>query len=234
MPAWRLTALLSWVWGQRVGLTAETCQDVYKTAFKGQSSVKPAAVGDLYFKYCKKNMRVSSAKSMDELCKPLVTKAENKMLWVPPDTEVTPEIACKSVDALKQDYPEHAAEFQSRSDAKATAAEEERKVREALSSKAKELSKLAGDDLEAIMREAAKELSEKVRSRLEATIAGALGADAQGERSTKIVTTILETLELGHRGLLTKVSQKKDEAVGTWLQQEAKAKREAGATRAEL
>jgi len=74
-------------------LAAETCIDMYKIAFEGKKKVPPADVGKLFKQYCIKNMKVSSAKSMEELCDPMGKKADEKMAWVPPETNVTPEIA---------------------------------------------------------------------------------------------------------------------------------------------
>merc|ERR1719433_584132 len=106
--------LASAVW--RAG--AQGCVDTYKAVLKkpGGGTILPAEVGPLYLKWCKKNMKVSSAKSMDELCAPLARKAEEKMKWVPPELAVTPELTCKSVDKLKEEFPEQvaAAEAQQR------------------------------------------------------------------------------------------------------------------------
>merc|ERR1719245_1650075 len=90
-----------------VGLGAATpCTDTYTDAFKPhKGTVLPKNVGALYKTWCKKNMKVSSAKSMDELCAPLVKKVESKMIYIPEETEVTPEMACEQVDSLKKMFP---------------------------------------------------------------------------------------------------------------------------------
>merc|ERR1719491_2245577 len=54
-------------------------------------------------------MKSGSAKSMDELCAPIVRKVEDKMIWVPEDENMTPELVCKTIDQLKKEFPEHAA-----------------------------------------------------------------------------------------------------------------------------
>mmetsp|Transcript_36404 Transcript_36404/g.79496 ORF Transcript_36404/g.79496 Transcript_36404/m.79496 type:complete len:190 (+) Transcript_36404:915-1484(+) len=86
---------------------AQQCMEMYKTAFGKQGNASPKAVGDLVFAYCKTNLKLSSAKSMDELCRPMVRKAEDKMRHFPPNEVVTPELACKSVEELAELFPAH-------------------------------------------------------------------------------------------------------------------------------
>lgn len=213
---------------------SETCVDVYTAAFKGRKSVKPTDVGELYFTYCKKNMRVSSAKSMDELCKPLVRKVEDKMLWVPPDMDVTPDMVCKSADALKKDFPQHAAAAQAGADARFKEANAEKEEREALAKSAKLLSAKFNEEVHRILTESGEGLRDKLLTRAREV----LGTSSLDEHDVKLVSSITEAMVLGLRGLETKVSQKKDEALKVWVNAEAKrrlvAKSSLGAGRKEL
>jgi len=222
------------------GYAADTCIDMYKTAFKGHTKIAPGEVGQLYRTYCKKNMRVSSAKSMDELCLPLVKKVEDKMLWVPATTEMTPEIVCKSVDQLKKDFPEHATSMLMEQEGKLKESRAAQAAKDELSKKAKELSTGIGASVQGALAKVTSELTAKLKEDMENHMNRIVGDDANQDRKAKLVSTILESVSLGLRGIETKVNQKKDEALKSWLsgelkdlQQKAKTK-EAAAAKKEL
>merc|ERR1712190_258415 len=121
-----------------------------------KGSVKPKEVGPVYFQYCKKNMKVSSAKSMDELCQPMVKKIEEKMVWVPSDTDVTPEIVCKTADELKTAYPDHASTMGEKEKERLKEENAAKAAKDALAKKAKDLSAGMAADLKAVLEEASK------------------------------------------------------------------------------
>jgi len=210
------------------GASASACEETYATAFKATAGVAaPKDVGRLYNEWCKKNMRVSSAKSMDELCAPLVRKVEQKMVWVPPDAEVTPEIACEGVEKLKARFPEHIAIAEAQM--KSSTSDEARK-RELMDS-----AKKLNAKLEAKMREAlgswgkalVKDLGEIVRSgSLEI-----LGESSPEVPREELAKTMESAASLSVRGVETKLLQKLQEALGTWA---SKASKELAAKKAEL
>mmetsp|Transcript_97994 Transcript_97994/g.179534 ORF Transcript_97994/g.179534 Transcript_97994/m.179534 type:complete len:260 (-) Transcript_97994:147-926(-) len=202
------------------GAEAQECIKMYKEAFKGISRIPPKQVGGLFLKYCKKNMKMGSVKSMDELCAPIVKKVEDKMLWVPEDESVTPEIVCKTIDDLKKDYPEHAAN--------AAGIEEARKKREGavesakkeLAGKAKLLGGQIADELKAALGKEGEKMAAELQKKITSHVESALGP--MDKRKEKIVKQIMETVTLGMRGLETKTNQKKEEVMKEWLQAEAK------------
>eukprot|EP00928_Gymnodinium_smaydae_P058564 TRINITY_DN41754_c0_g1_i1.p1 TRINITY_DN41754_c0_g1~~TRINITY_DN41754_c0_g1_i1.p1 ORF type:complete len:276 (+),score=59.27 TRINITY_DN41754_c0_g1_i1:51-830(+) len=194
----------------------QACIDMYKEAFKGQAGIKPASVGDVYFKHCKKTMRLDSAKSNDELCKPLVKKVEEKMLFVPPDTDVTPEIVCKTKDQLKADYPEQAAVAEA-AGKEVSAADA---LREELNKKAKAVSGKIGDDIKQSLNQASEDMIASLRPKIEANLADAFGAIDEGK--AKVVSGMMDALKLALRGVETKIQQKKDDSIKEILVQETK------------
>merc|ERR1719491_1963611 len=104
---------------------------------------------------------------MDELCAPLVKKVEDKMVWVPADTLVTPEIACDNVDNLKKKFPEQVAV--------AEAAMKNAGAGDAEKKKALETAKKLKASLEGVVKETmgdwskklVEELGEKLRAKSE-------------------------------------------------------------------
>lgn len=194
------------------------CIDMYTTAFKNQGpKIDPAEVGELYMTYCKKNMRVSSAKSMDELCGPIVKKVEEKMRWVPQETSVTPEIVCKTIDQLKEQFPEHAKVTQAQAGAEMDESRKQDAAKQELGSKAKELSTKFGEDLKASVAEASEILAKGFRQKMEIRAKEVLGSKGEGPAVTKMLSAITEQLTLGLRGLETKANQKRDEAMKEWV-----------------
>merc|ERR1712125_28890 len=127
-----------------------------------------------------------------------------KMQWVPPDVEVTPEIACKGIDALKKEYPDHAVSVQQSVDAKVSEEAAEKRGREKLAHAAKDMSVQLGDEFKAIISEATltKEAQKRLVLRLQETLKAdkdliqAIGDDAL-PRAEKVVTAMVEQLTLG-------------------------------------
>lgn len=202
------------------GAEAQECIKMYKEAFKGLARIEPKKVGGLFLKYCKKNMKMGSVKSMDELCAPIVKKVEDKMLWVPEDVSVTPEIVCKTVDELKKEFPEHAAN--------AAGIEEARKKREGvvesakkeLAGKAKILGGKIAEELKQSLGKEAEKMAAELQKKITAHVESTLGP--MDKPKEKMVKQIMETVTLGMRGLETKTNQKKEEVMKEWLQAEAK------------
>mmetsp|Transcript_14632 Transcript_14632/g.29699 ORF Transcript_14632/g.29699 Transcript_14632/m.29699 type:complete len:235 (-) Transcript_14632:305-1009(-) len=216
--AWRCLAVCI------VGAAADGCADVYKAVLKRPSGavIRPKEVGGLYSKWCKKNMKVSSAKSMDELCAPLVRKIEEKMRWVPADEDVTPEMACASVEKLKEQFPAQveAAEAQLK-----LAAAEEKKHKDIVD-KAKELKSKLASELKEVLGASTKDLLASIgvgaRGKAEEVLGGSLGAPGEA-----MVKQLEDAAQLASRGVETKLLQKLDEVVGNWAsaaRKEAKAK----------
>jgi hypothetical protein len=203
------------------GRANEQCLEMYRTAFKGKAPVKPADVGSLYLTYCKKNMRVGSAKSMDELCQPIVKKVEDKMVWVPPDVEVTPDLVCKTMDQIKEAFPEHAALM---ADGEATRKQkedvEEAKKKE-LAAKAKTLGSKIEQEVVDVFKKAGESMSKDLSERIKTHAKEVLGGEFDA-RKEKMVKKILESITLGMRGLETKTKQKADESLKEWAALESK------------
>jgi len=198
-----------------------TCIDMYKTAFKGKAPVKPADVGKLYLTYCKKNMRVGSVKSMDELCQPIVKKVEDKMVWVPPETEVTPELVCKTMDQIKQEFPDHAATMSESEAARKKNEDAEEAEKKKIAEKAKTLGARIQEDLSDVLKKAGESVATEMRQRLEKHAAELLGGDMDKHKE-KILSKILETVTLGMRGVETKAKQKSEESLKEWAISESK------------
>merc|ERR1712039_1159983 len=131
------------------------------------------------------------------------------------DTDLTPEIVCKTIDQLKADYPEHAVEM--------AAQEESRKKKEDSGQKkllalAQGMSDKLAAEIKAAMADAQQALLKDLETRLLATIEKAVaGSATMGPPETKLVASLVEATKLGHRGLETKVTQKKDEALKNWI-----------------
>lgn len=209
----------------------ETCQSIYEGLFEAfDGKVKPNAVGDLYKGYCKKNMKSSSAKSMDVLCQPLVEKVEEKMRWVPPDHDVTADLVCLSLDKIKAEFPEYAE--------KAVALQKQQENTEAgLKKKNVETGKKLSAEIQKEIKEAigshktalVKELGEKMKAKVDKV----LGEDAVPEAVTKMLKWITDQADLNLKGVETKLLQTTEKAVGGWIQDTAKAQA-AKAKKAEL
>merc|ERR1712190_104136 len=169
----------------------------------------------------KKNMRVGSVKSMDELCQPIVKKVEDKMVWVPPDFAVTPEIVCKTMDQIKAEFPEHAKTMSVSEAAKKKTEDAEEAAKKQLAEKAKVLVANMEKDLSAILKKAggtaSKELTDSFHKHLEQDLGGEMD-----KRKEKMISKVLETITLGIRGLETKAKQKSDESINEWLVNEAR------------
>mmetsp|Transcript_51784 Transcript_51784/g.150363 ORF Transcript_51784/g.150363 Transcript_51784/m.150363 type:complete len:239 (-) Transcript_51784:79-795(-) len=193
---------------------ADGCTDMYEVVLKRPAGVQitPAEVGGLYSKYCKKNMKVSSAKSMDELCAPLVRKIEEKMRWVPPDFDVTPEIACKSVDKLKEQFPERVATAEAQLQ---QAGAEEKKAKEVLD-KAKVLKNKLSTELKDVIADWGKELVARLGARVRKEAEEVIGPDFSQPPKDALAKQLEDAAALASRGLETKLVQKLDEAVGGW------------------
>jgi len=201
---------------------SKQCVEMYTTAFKDakKKTLQPSEVGKVYLQYCKKNMRVGSAKSMDELCQPIVKKVEDKMIWVPTDFEVSPELVCKTLDQIKEQFPEHAA---SMAEGEATRKKEE-SAEEAQRKQLAGLAKSAGakieQDIVDVLKKALDTASTELKGKLVAHVNeanGALGGGAWGKKEDKFVSSILESISLGIRGVETKAKQKKQEVLQEWL-----------------
>lgn len=204
------------------------CIEQYKTAFKGHLPVHAKDVAAHYNTYCKKSMKSGSTKSMDELCRPIVKKVESKMTWVPADDEVTPEIVCKTVEQIKEMFPDHAAkqgESEAANKKQEDAAEAEKKV---LSEKAKALTGNIQKELADVfsIMDMKSEKTKDLKNRINKQVLDVLGGEMDA-RKEKMVTKILETITLGMRGLETKAKQKTDESLKEWLVSEMKEKAKA-------
>jgi len=219
------------------GLANDTCLDMYKTAFKGKAPVKSSDVGGLYLKYCKKNMRSSSAKSMDDLCRPIVKKVEDKMAWVPADAEVTPELVCKTLDQIKAQFPDHAATVGATVNAAKAVEDAEESDKVNLAKKAKVLGSKIEQELAVVLKNAGEAAAKELKEKIGKQVKEVLGGDID-QRKEKLISKILETITLGMRGLETKSKQKTDEGLKEWLISEskelAKARKEAGGKKTEL
>lgn len=200
----------------------DSCNDMYKAILKRPKGAKvsPAEVGGLYFEYCKKNMKVSSAKSMDDLCAPLVKKIQEKMQWVPSEVAVTPEIACKSVDKLKEEFPEQVAVAEVQIKA---AGEDEAKHRQ-LMEKAKLLRGTLVDEVRTVIDKWGRGLVKDLGALLREKTEEVLGSDFGQAPKQALAKQVEEAASLASRGVETKLIQKLDEAVGSWA---ALAKKEA-------
>jgi hypothetical protein len=203
------------------GQANPTCIDMYKTAFKGKAKVKPAEVGKLYLTYCKKNMRVGSVKSMDELCQPIVKKVEDKMVWVPPEENVTPELVCKTMDQIKAEFPEHVKVMEKSEDARKKVENAEEAERKALADKAKVLGSKFAQDLTGILKKTGEAASKELKESFVKNIKESFGGELD-DRKEKMISKILETVTLGIRGLETKAKQKSEESIKEWLIVEAR------------
>mmetsp|Transcript_11828 Transcript_11828/g.19417 ORF Transcript_11828/g.19417 Transcript_11828/m.19417 type:complete len:234 (-) Transcript_11828:96-797(-) len=200
---------------------AQTCIQMYKDAFKGKAKVKPAEVGKLYMNYCKKNMRVGSAKSMDELCQPIVKKVEDKMVWVPDDVEVVPELVCKTLDQIKAEYPEHAKLMAESEEARKRHEDVEEAEKKKIAANAKAFGASVAQDLAEVLKKAGETASKELEERMQKHVE-VLGGEMD-ERKKKMISKILESVTLGIRGLETKTKQKSEESVKEWLVYEARA-----------
>lgn len=202
------------------GEGASACVTTYTTVLKASKApqVLPAEVPDLYKAWCKKNMKVSSAKSMDELCAPMVSKIKDKMLWVPADAEVTPEMACDSVEKLKERFPEHMAIAEAK--LKDTASDEA--ARKALLAKAKELKEKLSVEVRDVVGTWGASLVSELGERLKSKASEVLGPDSPVGPQEALVKTLVEAAGLSSRGIETKLLQKLEESVGGWASKAAK------------
>jgi len=202
------------------GIAASACVDTYTQVFKVRKGAKvaPSEVGALYTTWCKKNMKVSSAKSMDELCAPLARKVEEKMMWVPPATDVTPEIACEGADKLKERFPEHVKVAEAQ--LKDTGAQEARKKQ--LLEKAKALK----GQLDGVVRESVttwgKSLVDDLGAKIRAKTLEVLGPDSAEAPREALAKHLQDAAGLNSRGAETKLLQKLEEAIGSWAREAAK------------
>lgn len=204
------------------GAEAESeCIKMYTTAFKGHARIAPDRVGELFLKYCKKNMKSGSVKSMDELCAPIVKKVEDKMIWVPKDTAVTPEIVCKNVDQLKEAYPEHSKTALDNLSKAQQAKGVIESAKKELADKAKVLGSKIAEELKTSLAKDSEKMVADLKQRITTHVEASLGP--MDSKKEKIVKEIMETVTLGMRGLETKANQKKEDAMKTWLQAEASA-----------
>jgi len=197
---------------------------VYKAVLKRPAGavIAPKEVGNLYSRWCKKNMKVSSAKSMEELCAPLVKKIEEKMRWVPADEDVTPEMACKNVEQLKEQFPAQVAAAEAQLQ---LVKEEEKKMKHVLD-KAKELKSKLSAELKEVLGASAKDLVARLGTGLRTTASEVLGGTL-GEPGEALVKHFEDAATVASRGVETKLQQKLDEAVGNWAsaaKKEARAK----------
>merc|ERR1712046_171147 len=142
--------------------------------------------GDLYFKYCKKNMKVGSAKSMDELCQPMVKTVEKKMVWVPGDHEMTPELVCKTIDQIKAEFPDHAKVAEQIEQEKKKAEGAEEAERKELAEKAKGFSTGLGQDVAAILKRAGDTIAKELEASFAKRVKESFGGDID-ERKKKML-----------------------------------------------
>lgn len=229
MRSMKLLAAL--FWGCHRCGDATPCTDTYTDAFKShKGKVAPKEVGDLYLKWCKKNMKVSSAKSMDELCAPLVKKVSDKMQWVPADVTVTPEIACDSVDTLKSKFPEQVA--------KAEATMKSSGAADAHKRETMEMAKKLKVNLESVVRETmgtwSKKLADELVTNLKAKAEDILGKDSPSPPRDALAKTMEGVASMGARGMETKLLQKLEEAAGQWASTTVKAAAAADKAKSEL
>lgn len=204
---------------------ASTCEDTYKIAFKRKKNIKPSQVGELYFEYCKKNMQVGSVKSLDELCQPMKQKAAEKMSWVPDDVVVTPALACKKIDQLKKDYPEHAKKQES---ADGQLKKQEDAWKQTLTKKANLVNTNIASDMNAAMDKEGAALKAAISDLVRKQVMS--GLEKEGEpvgREKVLIDSLNEYVQLQLKGIATKFNQKKEEALGTWVSGEATDIREA-------
>jgi hypothetical protein len=192
---------------------------MYEEAFKkfAGEDPTPERVSKAALRYCKVNMKVASAKSMDELCAPIAKKIEDKMDWVPPDTVVTPELVCKSLDQIKKEFAEYAEKAQQAiEDKKAGDYAKEAEQRE-LATKAQDLQKAMGGDIEDTLKEVnLTNLTDNLRS----TLAQVMGLEMEqqlDDRQQKILSKVSDSVSLGLKGLITKAHQKIEESVKEWV-----------------
>jgi len=204
----------------QLGVAQDTCVDIYKKSFKKfGGTVKPDKVADLYMEYCKKNMRSSSMKSMDVVCAPLVKKVREKMMWVPPDTDVTPKLVCKSVDQIKADFAEYIPVAEENLK---MAAATEAGAKEQAAEEAQQLKKKVGQEISEAMQKWRKELEQDLQERLPKKLLEVLDTDTMSEPSTKLIKRLVEAASLGVKGVETRALQKLDEALATWAVETAK------------
>lgn len=202
----------------------ESCQDMYKAAFKlSGGSAKPDKVPGLYLEYCKKNMKSSSAKAMDVQCAPFVKKVAEKMQFVPPDTDVTPQLVCKGLKAIKEEFKDFAIAKEAELNAKAAT---ETSSRSAVVEEAKALKK----ELETVISELTStwrkqlvyELGERARRALSNSVNANL-AEVSKDASNALVKSLVDAAGLGAKGLETKLLQKTTDVVGQWAAQASSA-----------
>mmetsp|Transcript_4278 Transcript_4278/g.6838 ORF Transcript_4278/g.6838 Transcript_4278/m.6838 type:complete len:237 (+) Transcript_4278:75-785(+) len=200
------------------------CEEMYSAVLKGNKKAQPADVGELYMRYCKKNMRVSSAKSMDELCAPMVKKVEEKMRWVPPDTPVTPPLVCLSLEKIKEKFPEYAAEAEENSRRLAAEEAQSRRLLDVAKGMQSKLSATVKSSMDSWEKELVKDLGSKLRAEL----AEALADEAPAARSSAeaLAKQFEDAASLSSRGMQTKLLQKLEELLGGWLSQATRAERE--------
>mmetsp|Transcript_2870 Transcript_2870/g.7977 ORF Transcript_2870/g.7977 Transcript_2870/m.7977 type:complete len:237 (-) Transcript_2870:156-866(-) len=215
-----------------VGVGADSCTDMYKVVLKRPQGVKvtPAEVASLYFEYCKKNMKVSSAKSMDELCAPLVRKIEEKMRWVPPDVDVTPALACKNVEKIKEEFPEYIAV----AEAQLKVVGEDEAKHKHLVEKAKDLKNKLGTELKAAVSSWGEQLVKDLGTHLQRKTEEVLGPEFGQAGKDALAKQMQEAASLSSRGVETKLLQKLEEAVGTWATLARKEARAKAAAKPEL
>eukprot|EP00927_Polykrikos_kofoidii_P072097 TRINITY_DN68251_c0_g1_i1.p1 TRINITY_DN68251_c0_g1~~TRINITY_DN68251_c0_g1_i1.p1 ORF type:complete len:236 (+),score=65.33 TRINITY_DN68251_c0_g1_i1:48-755(+) len=221
LRAGNLRANRTFRWTLFVGLfcvtsAIETCVDMYKTAFKKQKGqATPKEVPGLFLEYCKKNMKMSSAKSMDDLCAPMVKKVEEKMSWVPPDTTVTPELVCKTVEKIKEAFPDYAATAVEREKSRSVEKENQKE----LVDKAKALQAKMASEMKALLAKSSKDLAATMEERLRHAANEALdGFRIRDAKPTeRLLAQMREATELSNRGVETKLMQKLEESIGTWI-----------------
>lgn len=214
--------------GLSLVLGMETCTDMYKIAFKkGGGTAKPAKVGGLFMEYCKKNMKMSSGKPMDELCAPMVKKVDEKMSWVPPDTQVTPEVVCKSVDKIKEMFPDYAATAQQNADK----VDGDKAAQQAFIDKAKELKSTLAKEMKETLQKWNSQLRSEMAAMVKEKTEKVLGQMVVPNANEKLYAMIADATDLGVKGVETKLVQKLDDAMGSWA---SAARKENSAQKAEL
>lgn len=209
-------------------LGMETCADMYKIAFKkGGGKAKPDKVGGLFKEYCMKNMKMSSGKPMDELCAPMVKKVDEKMSWVPPGTDVTPEVVCKSVDKIKELFPDYAATAQK----SAAEVDADKAAQQAFVDKAKELKSTLAKEMKETLQKWNAQLRSDLAAMVKEKTEKVLGEMVVPKANEKLYAMIADATDLGVKGVETRLVQKLDDAMGSWA---SAARKESSAQKAEL
>merc|ERR1712062_970665 len=98
-------------------------------------------------------------------------KVEEKMNWVPPETDVTPEIVCKTVDQIKELFPEYVVKAQEH----AKTADVENAALAEVTQKAKALRSKLADEMKLELRKWSTELLTNIGHKMKDVSEGVLG-----------------------------------------------------------